>query len=161
MSCMLYPGPDSKMRVGWIQSIRLLEEFPGERYTIGESREGEFNTVETVGHHWSSGFYKKSEQRYLCLDEPLENCVGFTLQYQVYDYETPYQQSVMGPRTLHVFDGETWTEVGVFPYKELGAVEVDVRLDKPMKIVAFHTTADCEYPYSFKCREYAYAFLTE
>ncbi len=42
MSCILYRSVDYKPCVGWIQSIRLLEEFPGERYRIGEEPEGEY-----------------------------------------------------------------------------------------------------------------------
>ena len=34
MSCILYRGNDNQLYAGWIQSIRLLEEFPGEQYTV-------------------------------------------------------------------------------------------------------------------------------
>ncbi|MBO6016986.1 MAG: hypothetical protein J6P42_03015, partial [Oscillospiraceae bacterium] len=36
MSCIIYRSNNNKQYVGWIRSIRLLEEFPGEQYTVGE-----------------------------------------------------------------------------------------------------------------------------
>lgn len=160
MSCILYPGYDNILRVGWIQSVRLLEEFPGERYTIGEASDGEYTTVDAVTQRWSDSFFLKTERRFVNLAEPVENCVGFTMEYQVTARNTGFTENVLGPRTLYLYDGESWTAVGSFPYDDLGAVQVEVRLDKPMKLVAFGTTAECEQPLNFDCRQIAYTFLT-
>ena len=160
MSCMVYPGPDNKLRTGWIQSIRLLEEFPGEVFTIGQEPGIEYGTLDDVGQHWSNDFLLKSQRRYMCLDEPVKNCVGFTMQYQVVARNTGITENVFGQRTLYVFDGESWTEVGSFPYYDLSAVQVDVWFE-PMDVVAFGTVADCVQPYDFDFRQIAYAFATK
>lgn len=160
LSFILYPGADSKLRVGWIQSIRLLEEFPGERYSIGEARTDAGPAVATVAQRWSNAFLLKSQRRYMCLEQPVEDCTGFTLQYQVVARNTGITENVFGPRTLYVYDGKSWIEAGTFPYEELGAVEVEVHLDEPMKLVAFGTVADCVQPYDFDFRQYAYGFRT-
>ncbi|MCR5576932.1 MAG: hypothetical protein K6F56_07990 [Oscillospiraceae bacterium] len=160
MSCMLYPGADNKIRVGWIQSIRLLEDFPGEVFTIGTPPEDGFDVLDSVGQHWSNDFLLKSQRRYMCFDEPVKNCVGFSMQYQVVARNTGITENVYGERTLYVFDGTTWHEVGSFPYYDLSAVQVDVWFD-PMDVVAFGTVADCVQPYDFDFRQFAYAFATE
>lgn len=161
MSCIVYPGPNNKLWVGWIQSIRLLDAFPGERYTIGEAAADETPTLDAVGSHWSNEYLLNTRRIYTVLDEPVKACTGFTMQYQVTARNTGLTRNVLGPRTLYVCDGETWTELGTFPYDDLGAVEVDVRLDEPMDLVAFGTAADCVQPYDFEFRQIAYAFLTQ
>lgn len=39
MSCMIYRGNDNQLYAGWIQSIRLLDEFPGQ-HLYGRERTG-------------------------------------------------------------------------------------------------------------------------
>ena len=78
MSCIVYRGDNYKLYTGWIQSIRLLEEFPGPLYTIGTGQEGDYMIQHEVPMSWSQEYLPGTEQQYTVLNEKLENCVGFT-----------------------------------------------------------------------------------
>ena len=159
MSCILYRDVNYRTCAGWIQSIRLLEDFPGERLSVGQERGGDFETKEEVGLSWSRGYYPGAQQRYTVLDEPVKNCVGFTFEYQMIAENTTWKEIVFGPRTIYVFDGEEWIEAGAFPYPELGAVYVQVWLDEPTDVAAIATIADCHAPNMFDFRQTARDFL--
>lgn len=159
MSCILYRNVDYKPCVGWIQSIRLLEEFPGERYLIGEEPDGEFDTRNAVELRWSGEYFPGAEQPYTVLAEPLNGCVGFDFEYQLTAENTSNKEIVFGPRTVYVRSGDEWTAVGAFPYAELGAVRVQVWLPRPMDISAIATIANCHAPNLFDFRQTARNFV--
>ena len=48
MSCMIYRGNDNQLYAGWIQSIRLLDEFPGNEYTVGKEPGGEYTVLKDI-----------------------------------------------------------------------------------------------------------------
>ena len=159
MSCILYRAPNYKLYAGWIKSIRLLEEFPGEQHSVGIPREGEFECVHEAGDHWSNGYLPGTEQFYTVLDETVENCVGFTLEYQLIGENTAVKELVWGPRTVWVSDGENWKANGSFPYPDSSAVRVQVWLPEPMKVAAVATWAHCDAPNLFEFRQRAVDFL--
>ena len=159
MSCILYRGVDYKQYAGWIQSIRLLEEFPGEEYGIGQKPEGDYETCPEVELKWSGEYFPGSEQPYTVLDEALEGCTGFRFEYQLIAENTSNKAIVLGPRTIYVRDGEEWIEAGSFPYPALGAVRVQVWLEKPVKLTAIATVADCHAPNMFDFRQTARDFM--
>ena len=161
MSCILYRGNDNKLYAGWIQSVRLLEEFPGKLYTAGKEPETELQTKDDITVSWSKKSWLNSQQNYSVLSEEVKNCRGFTLEYQLIAENTPYWNSILGPRKIYVREGETWTEVGEFEYPEFGAVKIQVYLDRPMDINAVGTIAQCSQPNIFRFRQTAYDFLTE
>ena len=161
MSCILYRNINYKTCAGWIRSIRLLEDFPGERLTVGQERDGDFETKEEVGLAWSKGYFPGAQQRYTVLDEPVKDCVGFTFEYQMIAENTTLKEIVFGPRMIYVNNGEEWIEAGAFPYPELGAVRVQVWLDEPTDITAIATIADCHAPNMFDFRQTARDFLIQ
>ena len=158
MSCILYRNINYKLCAGWIRSIRLLEDFPGEHLSVGQEREGDFETKESVGLAWSKGFYPGAQQRYTVLDEPVKNCVGFTFDYQMIAENTTWKEIVFGPRMIYVNNGEEWIEVACFPYDGQGAVRMQVWLSEPTDVTAIATIADCHAPNIFDFRQTARNF---
>ena len=161
MSCIVYRGENYGLYTGWIQSIRLLDEFPGTLCKIGDEREGDFTVRHEAAMHWSGEWLPGTEQMYTVLDRRIENCVGFTFEYQLIAENTSLKYMVMGPRTLWVRDGEEWTALGVFPYEENGTVRVQVWLPEPMDLTAIATFAHCHAPNLFDFRQTAMDFLIE
>lgn len=161
MSCIVYASDDYRVHTGWIQSIRLLEDFPGPLYNIGTPREGDFTARREVPLKWSGEYLPGTEQQFTVLDEKLENCVGFTFEYQMIAENTSLKDIVLGDRTLWVSDGENWIPLGLFPYDENGTVHVQVWLPEPMTVAAIATYAHCHAPNMFGFRQTAKDFLIE
>ena len=161
MSCMIYRGNDNKLYAGWIQSIRLLEEFPGKVYTVGKEPEGDYTTREDITVDWSKKSWLTTQQNYSVLSEEVKNCRGFTLEYQIIAENTSNWNSILGDRSIYVRSGEEWVEVGSFEYPDFGAVKIQVYLDQPMDINAVGTIADCSQSNIFRFRQTAYDFLIE
>ena len=161
MSCMIYRGNDNKLYAGWIQSVRLLEEFPGEQYSVGKEPEGELSFRDDITVDWSRKSWLNTQQNYSVLSEALTDCIGFTLEYQIISENTRNWDSILGPRKIYVKSGDTWTEVGEFPYPDFGAVKVQVWLDEPMDIDAVGTIAQCSQPNIFWFRQTVTDFAFE
>ncbi len=159
MSCILYYGVNNKLYVGWIQTIRLLDEFPGETYTIGTAPEKDCSCRDDITVSWSEHAMPGTQQLYTVFSEPLENCLGFTLEYQIIKENTPYWDSILGPRKIYVRSGGEWLEVGEFPYPEFGAVRAQIYFQEPMDIDAVGTLAQCRQPNIFNYRQTAFDFL--
>ena len=158
MSCILYRGNNNKLYAGWIQSIRLLEEFPGESYSVGTAPEGDFEVRDDITVAWSMRSFLTTQQNYSVLSEEVSGCRGFTLEYQIIAENTPNWDSILGPRKIYVRSGGEWIEVGEFPYSDFGAVKVQVWLEEPTDIDAVGTIAQCSRPDTFFFRQTAYDF---
>ena len=161
MSCMIYRGNDNRLYAGWIQSIRLLDEFPGNEYTVGKEPGGEYTVLKDITVDWSKRSWLTTQQNYSVLSEEVKNCRGFTLEYQIIAENTSNWASILGDRTIYVKSGDEWIEVGSFAYPDFGAVKIHVYLDKPMDINAVGTIAECTQPNIFRFRQTAYDFLVE
>ena len=161
MSCMIYRGNDNQLYAGWIQSIRLLDEFPGNVYTVGKEPGGEYTVLKDITVDWSKRSWLTTQQNYSVLSEEVKNCRGFTLEYQIIAENTSNWASILGDRTIYVKSGDEWIEVGSFAYPDFGAVKIHVYLDKPMDINAVGTIAECTQPNIFRFRQTAYDFLVE
>ena len=161
MSCMIYRGNDNRLYAGWIQSIRLLDEFPGNEYTVGKEPGGEYTVLKNITVDWSKRSWLTTQQNYSVLSEEVKNCRGFTLEYQIIAENTSNWASILGDRTIYVKSGDEWIEVGSFAYPDFGAVKIHVYLDKPTDINAVGTIADCTQPSIFRFRQTAYDFLVE
>lgn len=160
MSCMIYRGHNNKLYVGWIQSIRLLEEFPGEQYTTGEKPSEALSYRDNITVTWSEpGFrWLTTDRSYSILSEEVHECLGFTFEYQLIAENTPYWDNILGPRKIYVRSNGEWIEVAEFPYPEFGAVKVQVWLDKPMDFDAIGTIAQCKNSEIFHFRQTATDF---
>ncbi len=159
MACILYRSTTNRMRAGWIWDIYLGDEYVGRNLTIGDENNAAV-TVEEVPISWSDNGFLSSPQKYSVLEEPVQNCVAFTLEYQLISRNTYKDYSVLGPRTVYVNNGEEWIEVGTFEYPTLGTVRVRVNLEEPTDIVAVGTIADCVQPNLFSFRQFASEFST-
>ena len=153
MSCILYRGSDNRQYVGWIQSIRLLDEFPGLQYTVGDAPGGELRYRNDLTVDWSRRSWLTTQQNYSVLSEELKDCLGFTLEYQIISENTSVWDNILGPRKIYVRSGGEWVEVGEFPYPDFGAVRVQVWLPQPMDIDAVGTIAQCRQPDIFWFRQ--------
>ena len=160
MSCILYRGSDNKLYAGWIQSIRLLDEFPGKSFTVGNEPDTAMSSRDDITVSWSKSSWLDTQQNYSVFSEKVENCHGFTLEYQIIKENTPYWDSILGPRTIYVRSGGEWIEVGSFDYSDFGAVQVRVWLDRPMDIDAVGTIAQCRQPNVFFFRQTVCEFMT-
>ena len=158
MSCIVYRSSENKLRAGWVQSRFLVENFEGNQVTIGNPKFSNTRTVNGIDVTWSKKSWLNSQQNYSVLSQTVENCVGFTLDYQLIKENTPFLCSILGPRMIYVNNGEEWIPVGSFDYPELGTVKVTVNLDEPMDIVAVGTIADCGQPNIFWFRQYVENF---
>ena len=159
-SCILYRNSNNRLRAGWIWDIYLGDEYPGRTEIIGTENSSAKGNIAEVPMTWSEKGFLKSPQKYTVLAEPVDNCVGFTLEYQVISEGTDKRNAILGPRTVYVNNGEEWINVGSFEYPSLGTVRVRVNLDKPTDITAIGTIADCLLPNTFFFRQYATDFAT-
>lgn len=160
MCCILYRAVTNKIRAGWIWDIYLGEEYPGRTLTIGEENTSATGSVKEVPITWSDKGFLRSQQHYSVLEEPVKNCTGFTLEYQLTAQNTDKGFSVLGPRTVYVNNGEEWIKAGVFEYPQLGTVRVRVNLEEPTDIAAIGTIADCPLPNTFSFRQFAGDYAT-
>ena len=158
MSCFVYRGANDKLYCGWISSIRLLEEFPGELLISGKADTESYTVAEDPDISWGESGYQKFWHPYTSLSQPVQHCIGFTLDYQIIAENTDIWGDIYGPRTVWVNNGECWTEVGSFAYPKKGAVRVQVWLEEPMDIFAIGTVAQCREPDIFLFRQTAYDF---
>ena len=153
MSLIIYRGSDDRFYAGWIQSIRILDAFPGDLYTIGKEPSGDLSFRDDIGLDWSRCSWLNTQQNYTVLSEDVKNCIGFTLDYQIIAENTNVWENILGPRKVYVKTGGEWLEVGEFPYSDFGAVKVQVWLDQPMDIDAVGTIAQCRLPNTFWFRQ--------
>ena len=155
MSLILYLSSENKQRCGWVQNRFLVDSFPSRQVTIGEPRFTDVNTVRDIGMNWSKKGFLTTQQNYSVLSETVENCVGFTLDYQLIAENTDKWNCIFGPRSIYVNDGSDWIKVGTFDYPTQGTVKVTVNLDEPIDIVAIGTIAEVGMPNVFYFRQYA------
>ena len=134
--CIIYHDSDNKARAGWVHVSSLTDSYPGVEKSIGSPS---FSGGENIGDlypAWSKQRYPDTQQVYNVLSEPIENCVQFTLDYQVIDCgETP-KKRVLSPREAYVNDGSGWVSVGEFDYDTFDPVRVTVNLKEPTDVKA-------------------------
>ena len=158
MSFVLYPSLDYRQRAGWVQTRFLVDEFPGNILTIGESNHDEAQATGDVSQTWSMKSFLTSAQNYTVLSETVENCVGFTLDYQIISENTDKWACIFGPRAVYVNDGSEWIRVGTFDYPTQGTVKVIVNLEQPTDITAIGTIPEVGLPNTASFRQTAYDF---
>lgn len=151
-SCILYRTDLGERHAAWVRSGSLSADFPGRTESIGSS--GGRVVVEDADVSISKDRFAQSGRKYTVLAEPVDNCVGFTLDYQLLGRGGMPYSAVLGPRTVYVRDGEEWIEVGQFEYSERGSVHVEIGWDEPITLTAVATAASCWQPYAFEYRQF-------
>ena len=153
-SFILYWNQANELYAGWVSTARLTKTFPGQKFSTGARKA--YSGTENIGDaavSWSKNNFSGTRQKYSVLDEPVEDCVGFTLDYMVTSRNGATSKQCLGTRTIYVYDGSSWHEAGTFRYSKLGPVHVEVSLDKPMRIEAVATKADCAKPDKLSFRQ--------
>ena len=153
-TCVIYHDYDNKAHAGWVNSEHLSAAFPGEESSVGWNSFAYL--LQNAGDPevvWSRDNFVGSQQKYTLLEEPVQNCVQFTLDYQVTARNGAQTNQILGPRTIYVNDGSGWEEVGTFDYADLGAMHVTVYLPAPMTLAAVATAASCAKPDVFSFRQ--------
>ena len=150
-SCIRYRTADLGNTIAWLPSGYLSADYPGRTVELGAAS-GSI-AAEQADVSWSWGRFPGTGGRYLYLAEPCESCTGFTLDYQVIDRIKAVNKEIFGTRSVYVYDGDSWVKVGSFDYNALEPVHAVIGLDKPMKVLAIRTIADCQKPDGFLARE--------
>lgn len=96
-------------------------------------RIGDIGTVES---ELSSEHMPGTDVSYSELKEPIKNCIGFTLNYQLTDL---WAGDGLGSRNVYVFNGQNWIRVDTFSYNDYDPVSIPIILDTPMTIERFTT----------------------
>lgn len=152
-SCILYYNELNELRIGWVNSAHLTKEFPGRNAYVGTgSYSGYSHKTGDVTISWSSKYFPGTKQHYAVIEGRIDDCVGFTLDYQVIARNGATTKQCLGSRSIYVSDGTSWYEVGSFSYSKLGTVHVQVDLDEPMDIKAVAVSADCARPNTLSFR---------
>lgn len=146
-SCVQFYTDSMKYCVGWVMTSLLSDSFPGRSFTIGDALSGDSTSAGEAAFSWKGFFdYKKHIERVAELSEPIENCVGLSLEYQVVSFGDDADREWIGDRTVYVSDGGEWVDVGSFSYNTYGTVHVDVTLPEAMTVAKIAVIADCLRP---------------
>lgn len=155
-ACCQYRTADLADTTAWIPKRFLSADYTGR--VEGTPPGEDVKLAEGVSTAWDWGTIPKTNGRYLLLSEPVENCVGFTMDYQVIAEDEKAHKDIMGDRTVYIYNGEDWVKVGSFPYESLGPVHAYIALEEPMTVEAVRTVAECKKPDKFLAREDALDF---
>ncbi len=152
--CVLFYTSGNKLRAGWIPMEYLSWDFPGKTVTIGDNRQNKKLTDPVdIAVAWSKDYFVGTKQKFSVLDEPVEKCVEFTLDYDILSVNGASEGELTGYRTIYVNDGTGWISVGGFDCGNLEPYHVVVYLSEPMTILAVATKADCAKPDGFTFRQ--------
>lgn len=152
--CVFYWNQNNNLMAGWVDKKSVSYSFPGEVYTIGKARS--YRDVERWSNppvSWANEDFVGTNQGYTLMNYELDDCLSFTLDYQVVSRNGSETQDCLGYRTIYVNDGHGWDSVGSFYLDELVPVHVTVYLDRPVDILAVAAIADCEGADTFIVRQ--------
>jgi len=152
-SCILYFNEKNQLLTAWIRTYNLSSEFTGKTQYIGSTREYMAYYLGDASVSWSKENFVGSKRQYTLLNEGIENCVQFVLDYHVTARNGSETEECLGPRDVYINDGSGWVFVDQFEYSELGPVHVVVTFDQPTTVLAVATTASCADPNTFVFRQ--------
>lgn len=151
--CVLYYTEKNVLNAAWVPADRLTYTYPGRVYrSAARSLPVGAVSVGDVNVQWSKDNFVGTKTKYSILSSPVEDCVGFTLDYQLLT-KSEKKELVLGPRDIYVNDGSGWTYVGYFDYDEQGPCHIEVVLSEPMDLLAVATVAECDEPNAFTYRQ--------
>ena len=152
-SCVLYHSDDNALHAAWVDTDFLAWDYPGRVITLGTQQNKTAVNMGDPEVSWSKGYMVGTKQKYTLLSTPIEDCVGFTLDYQVTARNGADTKQVTGLRTIYINDGDGWIEVGEFDLTKLEPVHVTITLQKSVTLKAVATVADCAKPDTFQFRQ--------
>ena len=84
--------------------------------------------IGAVASHLDAGMMPGTDVNYSLLSSPVENCVGFTIEYEVTKVR---KGDGLGNRDLYIYDGSSWSFAGCFSYAAYGRTSADMRFEPP------------------------------
>ncbi len=147
-SLIIYRTRDQVASSGWVSTSLLSDTFPGETEQVGTPYYGTCNVTSDPALTWAGENMAGTDCEYLILDEPVENCVCFTLEYRANG-----KKDCSGSRDVYVNNGEGWLYVGRFPYSEAKTSQIAVHLEEPISVYAVATPMTVENNAEFTVRE--------
>lgn len=141
--CIVFSDQQFNYHTGWVSAKNLSYTYPGTIQTSGMPAEDIGLSVDDPVLSWSREPFVGTRQKFLFLDEPIENTISFQLEYQVTDRGGMLISDVLGIRTVYVNDGRGWVAVGAFSYPEIVANLITVNLPYQMDVKAIAVKSDC------------------
>ena len=148
-SLIIYRTLENTSRSGWVSTGLLSDTYPGNIVSVGTAVWEAATNIGDPLVTWSGKKMIGTNCEYLLLDEPIENCVGFTLEYraQYKDYK-----DCSGARIIYINNGEGWINVGQFQYETAKSFHINVDLEEPTAVYAIATPMKVEPKYPFSGR---------
>ena len=95
-----------------------------------------YRNIGPVSCTLTSKFMPGTDTTYSELSVPVENCVGFTLRYEVTKVSAG---DGLGDRYMYVYDGRAWTLLSTFSYSRYGVSYDFFTFDEPTTLLRFAT----------------------
>ena len=159
-ACILYHNSLNEKHAAWVDVGGLSGYYPGITASTGTPCVSYAYSVEDPEVHWSSDNFVGSRRQYTILNQPIYNCVQFTLDYQIIGRNGAQMNDIYGLRMVYVNEGSGWLDVGTFDYSEQDAMHIIVYLPRPMNLRAVATIASCSKPDTFLFRQSMVDVLT-
>ena len=152
--CILFHTETYELKAAWVRAVNLTSWYPGYSAALGSKSNRLTYNAGDPELKWSKEYFVGTKRKFSILKMPIENCMGFTLDYQLVSNNGAGKEAGLGPRTVYVNDGSGWIYVGTFEYdKPYAACHIDISLDTPMTLAAVATVADCAQPDTFIFRQ--------
>ncbi len=148
-SFIVYRTLENKPRSGWVNSGILSNTYPGTTVTVGTADNASAENIGDPSITWSEEKMVDTESKYLIIDQPIENCVGFTLEYRA---QYGGYEDCSGTRNIYINDGTGWHFIGKFPYETAKSYHITVNLDKPITLYAVAAPLEIERAKPFSVR---------
>ena len=157
-SFIIYRTLENKPRSGWVNVNALSDTYPGHTVTVGTPYNVLAEDIGDPSTTWSGQKMIGTRSKYLIGDEPIEKCVGFTLEYRA---QYGGYEDCSGTRSIYVNDGTGWRFVGEFPYETAKSYQITVNLDEPTTLYAVATPLEVERTKAFSVRTNVLDVLVE
>lgn len=143
-NCIVFSDQRFRYHAGWVSSKNLSYSYPSVTQTSGAPLGNYGLSADDPILQWSDEAFVGSKQKFLYLEEVIEDSIAFQLEYQVTGRGGMSIDAVLGKRTVYVNEGNGWTAVGTFDYPEIKANLITVNLPYPMDVMAIAVKADCK-----------------
>ncbi len=133
-SCILYKTYQNVPRSGWVSTSFLSKTYKEQKASVGAPYSGQTRNIGDAEIILPGEYMVGTECEYVLLNNPVSNCVGFTLEYKVRN--STNNKDTTGKRDIYVNDGTGWIWIGNFEYRHPKSYHVEVRLSNPMTVYA-------------------------
>lgn len=150
-SLIIYRTVENVAKSGWVNSNVLSDTYPGYVVSVGEASNDFLENIGDPSSTWSRDYMSETKSKFLVLDEPVDQCVGFTLEYRA---QYGGYEDCSGTRNIYINDGMTgWRYVGNFSYETAKSYHVVVNLKTPTTLCAVAAPLEIERDKPFSVRE--------